>query len=110
MFVDLDFRIKQSTLSKIFRMQLSPEYIAAVNEEMQAMRDDSTAGDDEQPEEALHLLDQLRRQQEQMQKNMKINRGEDTSRTPVKSADSKVGRNDLCPCGSGKKYKKCCGR
>lgn len=24
--------------------------------------------------------------------------------------DSKVGRNDLCPCGSGKKYKKCCGK
>jgi preprotein translocase subunit SecA len=23
---------------------------------------------------------------------------------------SKIGRNDLCPCGSGKKYKKCCGR
>jgi len=22
----------------------------------------------------------------------------------------KVGRNDFCPCGSGKKYKKCCGR
>ena len=22
----------------------------------------------------------------------------------------KVGRNDLCPCGSGRKYKKCCGR
>jgi uncharacterized protein YecA (UPF0149 family) len=21
----------------------------------------------------------------------------------------KVGRNDLCPCGSGRKYKKCCG-
>ncbi len=25
-------------------------------------------------------------------------------------AAKKVGRNDLCPCGSGKKYKKCCGR
>ena len=25
-------------------------------------------------------------------------------------ASDKVGRNDLCPCGSGKKYKKCCGR
>ena len=24
--------------------------------------------------------------------------------------DTKVGRNDMCPCGSGKKYKKCCGR
>jgi preprotein translocase subunit SecA len=28
---------------------------------------------------------------------------------PVKS-EPKVGRNDPCPCGSGKKYKKCCGR
>ncbi len=24
--------------------------------------------------------------------------------------EKKVGRNDLCPCGSGKKYKKCCGK
>lgn len=29
---------------------------------------------------------------------------------PVKSAGPKVGRNDPCPCGSGKKYKHCCGR
>ena len=29
---------------------------------------------------------------------------------PVVRADSKVGRNDPCPCGSGLKYKKCCGR
>ena len=29
------------------------------------------------------------------------------SRTVVKA--EKIGRNDLCPCGSGKKYKKCCG-
>lgn len=28
----------------------------------------------------------------------------------VKRAEEKVGRNDPCPCGSGKKYKKCCGR
>ena len=28
----------------------------------------------------------------------------------VRSAGPKVGRNDPCPCGSGKKYKKCCGR
>lgn len=27
----------------------------------------------------------------------------------VKKAAEKVGRNDPCPCGSGKKYKKCCG-
>lgn len=29
--------------------------------------------------------------------------------TPYQREDSKVGRNDPCPCGSGKKYKKCCG-
>ncbi|WP_026016950.1 SEC-C metal-binding domain-containing protein, partial [Catenovulum agarivorans] len=27
---------------------------------------------------------------------------------PVSSLTTKVGRNDPCPCGSGKKYKKCC--
>lgn len=31
-------------------------------------------------------------------------------KSPVRKSESeKVGRNDLCPCGSGKKYKKCCG-
>ncbi|MCI7098671.1 MAG: SEC-C domain-containing protein [Lachnospiraceae bacterium] len=29
---------------------------------------------------------------------------------PVVKTDKKVGRNDPCPCGSGKKYKKCCGK
>ena len=29
---------------------------------------------------------------------------------PVRRSADKVGRNDPCPCGSGKKYKKCCGR
>ena len=29
---------------------------------------------------------------------------------PVKSATPKVGRNDPCPCGSGKKFKHCCGK
>jgi hypothetical protein len=29
-------------------------------------------------------------------------------RTPAATAETKVGRNDPCPCGSGKKFKKCC--
>ncbi|MGD9857709.1 MAG: SEC-C metal-binding domain-containing protein [Planctomycetaceae bacterium] len=28
---------------------------------------------------------------------------------PIRNREVKVGRNDPCPCGSGKKYKKCCG-
>jgi len=33
-----------------------------------------------------------------------------TTRGKVSSGSKKVGRNQPCPCGSGKKYKKCCGR
>ena len=33
-----------------------------------------------------------------------------TGRGGAVAADKKVGRNDPCPCGSGKKYKKCCGK
>ncbi|MDI9476271.1 MAG: preprotein translocase subunit SecA [Natronincolaceae bacterium] len=35
--------------------------------------------------------------------------GENVGNTPVRKKN-KVGRNDPCPCGSGKKYKKCCGK
>jgi hypothetical protein len=33
-----------------------------------------------------------------------------TGRTPARAKSGKVGRNDLCPCGSGIKFKKCCGK
>jgi uncharacterized protein YchJ len=29
---------------------------------------------------------------------------------PIRNENPKTGRNDLCPCGSGQKYKHCCGR
>jgi preprotein translocase subunit SecA len=44
------------------------------------------------------------------QPKLTLNRGEDTAAPQtVQRADDKVGRNDPCPCGSGKKYKKCHG-
>ena len=36
--------------------------------------------------------------------------GAEKAKPKVKSAKEKVGRNDPCPCGSGKKYKQCCGK
>jgi preprotein translocase subunit SecA len=42
------------------------------------------------------------------QQRLQYNRGEGSSSQPVRRA-KKVGRNDPCPCGSGKKFKKCCG-
>ncbi len=35
--------------------------------------------------------------------------GSTNTRQPIQRELPKVGRNDVCPCGSGKKYKKCCG-
>ena len=40
---------------------------------------------------------------------MTTNREDEDARQPVR-AGRKVGRNDPCPCGSGKKFKRCCGR
>ena len=43
-------------------------------------------------------------------KNIKTNdTKEETKKTP-KRVSKKIGRNDPCPCGSGKKYKNCCGK
>ena len=36
--------------------------------------------------------------------------GDLVGETPVVREEPKIGRNDPCPCGSGKKYKKCCGK
>jgi SEC-C motif-containing protein len=40
----------------------------------------------------------------------KFEDGELVGETPMTRDEPKIGRNDPCPCGSGKKYKKCCGR
>jgi len=45
------------------------------------------------------------------QRRMQLSHGDEGDRAaPVKREGRKIGRNDPCPCGSGKKYKKCCGR
>ena len=72
-------------------------------------------------EEMVHLIqeDTLRRlynaiitrppERKEVAKNIVANRDASVPKRPVKT-DKKAGRNDPCPCGSGKKYKECCGR
>lgn len=43
-------------------------------------------------------------------KNVKTNDSKEGGKKNPKKAQEKVGRNDPCPCGSGKKYKNCCGK
>ena len=38
------------------------------------------------------------------------NKSQNAPNTPIKNQGPQVGRNDPCPCGSGKKYKNCCGK
>ena len=41
---------------------------------------------------------------------MEVRKEEKRTPPPVPVKKEKIGRNDPCPCGSGKKYKNCCGR
>jgi preprotein translocase subunit SecA len=80
LFQDMISRIKEETVGILFRIQIS------------------------EPKK----IDDLRQPKEQ---KMIFSGGEEPSRkSPVKRAQNKVGRNAPCPCGSGKKFKKCCGR
>jgi preprotein translocase subunit SecA len=74
-------RVRAEVLQKIFRIQLARE------------------------EDVEQMEAQQRKQQ------IALNRlgSEDQTKKPTTREQDKVGRNDLCPCGSGKKYKKCCG-
>lgn len=62
----------------------------------------------------LILTVQIRREEEprreQVAKPTMASHGEDTEKKKPVKVSKKPGRNDPCPCGSGKKYKKCCGR
>ncbi len=44
------------------------------------------------------------------ERQMFTNKDDSVAKEPVKNTEPKVGRNDPCPCGSGKKYKNCCGK
>jgi preprotein translocase subunit SecA len=44
------------------------------------------------------------------QKKLVFSHGGEEAKQPVRRSKQKVGRNQPCPCGSGKKYKKCCGK
>ena len=58
----------------------------------------------------LHVKIEQKVEREQVAKVTGTNKDDSLAKAPVKRAESKVYPNDPCPCGSGKKYKQCCGR
>ena len=79
MFMEMISRIKMDTLEKLCLVRIQKE----------------------------EEVEEIRQKQKQ---DYILSRGEDTpANQTIKRESKKVGRNDPCPCGSGKKYKKCCG-
>jgi preprotein translocase subunit SecA len=64
-------------------------------------------------DELKRMEEEQRRQRErELEQAKRIGGGEtgaQEERKPVQRTEDKIGRNAPCPCGSGKKYKKCCG-
>ena len=58
----------------------------------------------------FHVKVEQNVEREQVAKVTGTNKDDSATKTPKKRAEAKVYPNDPCPCGSGKKYKNCCGR
>jgi preprotein translocase subunit SecA len=84
MFQNLMDRIEEETLAILFRIQI------AAPERMETL--------------------QIERSRPQRLTFSGSGGGEPSRKAPAHRSPDKVGRNSPCPCGSGKKYKKCCGR
>jgi preprotein translocase subunit SecA len=67
-----------------------------------------------QEDDVKRLEEERRQRQIQQQEQARLNQGPAGEVQPVQQPEKregdKVGRNTSCPCGSGKKYKKCCGK
>ncbi len=75
------------------------------------MFDDMTQNIKEETVRVLfHVRVEQKVEREQVAKVTGTNKDDSLAKTPVKRENVKVYPNDPCPCGSGKKYKQCCGR
>ncbi|AGA70791.1 protein translocase subunit secA [Desulfitobacterium dichloroeliminans LMG P-21439] len=57
----------------------------------------------------MRVTPQVTEQKQEEPQHVRTNRDEEQAARPVHNEGPQIGRNDPCPCGSGKKYKKCCG-
>jgi preprotein translocase subunit SecA len=87
MFANMIETVKQQTLTTLFRIKI--------------------ANEEDLDREAM---EKRKRQQAQMRLSRGGQEAVQPQQQPMKRDGEKIGRNDPCPCGSGKKYKKCCGR
>jgi len=98
--------IQKNTVSTLFKAEIRPadlEYIRATltPEEIQNLQTN---------ENQIESTITGSKNNQPPPKVIRISDGEESTKINSSSPKEKAGRNDPCPCGSGKKYKKCCGR
>ena len=100
MFEGLWVSIGERVTDLVFRMeQMNEDFVSNTLLETSARHDDASAAgaNSQQSEQSQEQSDAIDR-----------SGGEQKTIEPIRNRDDKVGRNDPCPCGSGKKYKSCC--
>jgi len=114
MFEAMVERIRQQTIEYLYRVQVAPAD-AFPFDDAQGRPFDSAQG---RPMDEARVApsaggrdgDILGRPEARSQPRLAERSLRPTASTaPIKIAGKKIGRNDPCPCGSGRKYKKCCG-
>jgi preprotein translocase subunit SecA len=104
-FADMIARINTESVELVMKFSVRPQE--------EARRAPIIVSASEQSEDSQGMAMRRGRQMQQQQSvdDLATNTSEGAvEHRPVVRAQPKVGRNDPCPCGSGKKYKKCCGR
>lgn len=115
MFDEMLDSIRNIVMSRVFkvRIQLSPEALEARRRAaMQAQRNMNAQHSEaenitQQPRPVSSMNGALARRQAGSSITAQHTQGQSVT---VRRTSPKIGRNDPCPCGSGKKYKNCCGR
>ncbi|MGB7584566.1 MAG: preprotein translocase subunit SecA [Terriglobales bacterium] len=119
MFEAMMQRSQEETVRYLYLMQIleRPEPVMAGGGPVIEGRPAAVAGGDgngRQPRNVSTSMDELeeafqRRKRRELDQARMAGAGDREPVQQVVRSGAKVGRNDLCPCGSGKKYKKCCG-
>nr|MBA3455548.1 SEC-C domain-containing protein [Deltaproteobacteria bacterium] len=115
MFSEMMGRIQANAIGKLFKVQLERKQeaqVPAIQEKERDMEERGVAGKSEDETEASDGdgAAQQRRPARRSQGGMARADGGEPKGETVRREKPKVGRNDPCPCGSGKKYKKCHGK
>jgi len=107
LFSEMMDRIQENVIKKVFHVQIKreEEAIPALQQKERQMIERGVAdkSEDDDVENAADGIERVKRGKARTA-------GDGPTTAPVKRERPKVGRNDPCPCGSGKKYKKCHGK